>query len=93
MKEIQKVYSVIEFDAMMVLEFEDGMMEKMLELGKKIIKSIGGEIRLGYHLSLVNKKNRKMMLCINTFGKAGLVGKECYKYIDKNGLEGRVEIY
>lgn len=95
MEEIRKIYNKIEFDAMMVLEFDESdLKDEIIELGKLIRSYIGDkEIRLGYHLSPTIKETGGMLICINVCGEVTELGEKVWKYIEKKKLKGLIEIY
>lgn len=95
MKEIRKIYNKIEFDAMMVLEFdESSLKDEIIELGRLIRGYVGEkEIRLEYHLSPTIKDSGKMLLCINVCGEVTELGEKVWKYMEKKNLKGKIEIY
>jgi len=95
MEEIRKTYNKIEFDAMMVLEFDESdLKDELIELGKLIRLYIGDkEMRLGYHLSPTTKETGGMLICINVCGEVTELGEKVWRFMEKKKLKGLVGIY
>mgnify|MGYP000878065403 CR=1 FL=1 len=93
-EELKKVYSKIEFDALMYLEFDESDLGiHVMKLGE-MLRGVGCELVLGYHLSpTTEKKVGKMKLCIKIVGGEKKIEKRVKDYMEKNELGGKIEIY
>ena len=91
MEEIRKIYDLIEFDALIVLEFEEGMLEILKNLGKMIRQKYSGKLILSYGLNpTVLEKGNRMVICIEVMDK-GLV-MEIRKAVKMIGKEEEIII-
>ena len=93
-EELKKVYNKIEFDALMYLEFDESELGlHIMKLGE-MLRGVGCELVLGYHLSpTIKDKVGKMKLCIKIVGGEKKIEKRVKDYMEKNELGGKIEIY
>jgi hypothetical protein len=93
-EELKKVYSKIEFDALMYLEFDESELGiHVMKLGE-MLRGVGCELVLGYHLSpTTEKKVGKMKLCIKIVNGEKKIEKRVLDYMEKYKLGGKIEIY
>jgi hypothetical protein len=93
-EDLKKVYSKIEFDALMYLEFDESDLGwHVMKLGE-MLRAGGCILVLGYHLSPTTvKKEGKMLLCIKIVNGKKKNERRVREYIEKYDLGGKIEIY
>lgn len=93
-EDLKKVYSKIEFDALMYLEFDESDLGwHVMKLGE-MLRAGGCILVLGYHLSPTTvNKDGKMLLCIKIVNGKKKIEKRVLDYMEKYKLGGKIEIY